>query len=185
MGAIRKQYWTTRKELETIPDADQVERGIWKSYPPCKSGFCRLGRPLFMKVVQLNGKLPWQCFRSNTGSWIAVCDLLKVTIEAETWTLLMEGIGESINTIFKDLFESDQLNRFLREHRWKPVGALPSSPGNICFDIPFLPRIIDPAKNYHGVLSRQIKSALFTDGWRKFKFAPSSRRRFSKRIKKG
>jgi hypothetical protein len=143
-----------------------------------------VGKPLFMKVVQINGKLPWQCFRSNTGSWIAVCDLLRVTIEAKTWTLLMERMGESINTIFKDLFESDHLDRFLREHGWHLASALPSSPGNICFDIPFLPRIIDPAKNYHKGLSSLIKSALFTDGWRKLKFASSSRLP-RKQIKKG
>jgi len=76
-----------------------------------------------MTVVQINGKLPWKCFRSKPGSWIAVCDLLKVTIEADTWALLMQDIGESVNTIFKDLFESDQLDHFLRVQEWQSAGS--------------------------------------------------------------
>lgn len=76
-----------------------------------------------MTVVQINGKLPWKCFRSKTGSWIAVCDLLKVAIEADTWALLMQDIGESVNTIFKDLFESDQLDHFLRVQEWQSAGS--------------------------------------------------------------
>ena len=138
-----------------------------------------------MTVVEINGKLPWKCFRSKTGSWIAVCDLLKVTIEADTWALLMQDIGESVNTIFKDLFESDQLDHFLRVQEWQSAGTLPSSPGHIYFDIPFVPSIVDPEKYYRKGLRSLIKSALFTDGWRKFKFSPSSRRLPRKRIKKG
>ena len=148
-----------------------------------KSNIARKG---FSKtVVQINGKLPWKCFRSKTGSWIAVCDLLKVTIEAETWALLMQDVGESVNTIFKDLFESDQLDQFLREHGWQWAGTLPSRPEYIYFDIPFVPSIADPEKYYHKGLRSLIKSAFFTDGWRKFKFSPSSRRLPRKRIKKG
>jgi hypothetical protein len=64
---------------------------------------------------------------------------------------------------------------------WK----LPSSPGHIYFDIPFVPSIVDPETYYRKGLRSLIKSALFTDGWRKFKFSPSSRRLPRKRIKKG
>ena len=137
-----------------------------------------------MPVVQINGKVPWQCFRSSGGSWIAVCDLLKLTIEAETWALLMEGIGKSINAIFKERFESDQLDQFLREHGWKPAGELPSSPKTIYFDIPFLASIAGEKKHHQKMLRALIKSALFKDGWRKFKFQPASQRLPRKRKKK-
>ena len=160
----------------------EKQKGKWKTLT-IKAKWCPAG--LVMTVVQINGKLPWKCFRLNTGSWIAVCDVLKVTVEAETWALLMKDIDESINTIFNDLFESDQLDQFLRQHGWTWVDVLPSTPEYIHFDIPFLPSIADPKKYYRKGLRSLIKSALFTDGWRKFKFPPASRPLPRKQTKRG
>lgn len=96
-----------------------------------------------MTVIQIQGKTEWKCFRARGGNWIAICDPLSLTIQSETWATLMEDIAHSLNAMFSDLLKSGELERFFRDHGWRPIGRIPSRPADIWFDVPFTTKTAD------------------------------------------
>jgi hypothetical protein len=88
-------------------------------------------------VVKIEGKAVWKCFRAKGGNWVAICDPLGLTIQSETWADLIEDIVHALNAMFRDLLKSQELERFLRDLGWRPVGRIPSKPTNVFFDFPF------------------------------------------------
>ena len=94
-----------------------------------------------MVVVKIDGKTDWNCFRAKgEGNWIGVCDPLGLTIQSDTWANLMGDIGLTINAMFIDLLESQDLTQFLRDRGWQPVGKIPKKPTDVWFDVPFFPK---------------------------------------------
>jgi hypothetical protein len=94
-----------------------------------------------MKLIKINGEVPWRVAQAEGGQWVGVCDPLKLTIQAPSWADLMEDIGETLNVVFHDLLKSNELERFLRDRGWTPVEPLPEDDDSIAFDIPFLPSL--------------------------------------------
>ena len=74
---------------------------------------------------------------ADTGYWIAVCDPLRQTVSGETWAELNESIADTIDLIFRELLETNQLRPFLREHGWSLQQRLPERPRNVRFDVPW------------------------------------------------
>lgn len=89
-----------------------------------------------MTIVKVEAAVNWKYFRGAGGNWIAICDPLALTVQSETWAFLMEDIAETLNAMFKDLLASNELNRFLRDRGWQPIGMLPSNHDDIWFDVP-------------------------------------------------
>ena len=101
---------------------------------------------LVQTVIHIEGKVDWVCWRGNGGHWIGICDPLKLTAQADTWFELMESIGETIDSVMKDLLQTGDLYRFLQDHGWKPRNPIPKqlTPEEIAdyrFDIPFMPHM--------------------------------------------
>lgn len=91
-----------------------------------------------IRVVE--GEATFRCFRTKGGGhWVAVCDPLKITVQSDTWSDLMEDIGLSLEAILKDLLSSNELGRFLKDNGWKVYGAIPSPQEDVRFDVPFVP----------------------------------------------
>jgi hypothetical protein len=88
-------------------------------------------------VVRIEGNLAWQCLRTQSGEWVAVCDPLKLTLQSDTFASLMEDISITLNDIFKDLVASNEFDKFLRDKGWRAVGPVPQAPENVQFDMPF------------------------------------------------
>jgi hypothetical protein len=93
-------------------------------------------------TVRIEAKLQWGCFRAKGGSWIGVCDPLKLTVQADTWAELMEDIGHTLDAMLSDLLKTNELDKFLREHGWQVRGTIPHRPKNVRFDVPFIPAIM-------------------------------------------
>jgi hypothetical protein len=96
-------------------------------------------------IIRVQGNVPWKCFLSKEGVWIAICDPLKLTLQAETFGDLMEDIAMSLNAIFKDLLISNELDKFLQEHGWGLAGQMPNSMDDVRFDMPFIPAVVAAA----------------------------------------
>lgn len=96
-------------------------------------------------IIRVQGNAPWTCFLSKEGVWIAICDPLKLTLQADTFGDLMEDIAMSLNAIFKDLLISDELGKFLQEHGWELAGQMPNSMDDVRFDMPFIPAVVAAA----------------------------------------
>lgn len=90
-------------------------------------------------VVRVDAKLAWKVRQGHGGNWVAICDPLGLTIQAETWTELMEDIGLTIDAMLKDLLNSKELEQFLRERGWKLIGSMPRPHKDLRFDLPFFP----------------------------------------------
>ena len=93
-------------------------------------------------VVRVNANVPWKCLRAKGGNWVAVCDPLKLTVQAESYAELMEDIGLTLNGLLADLLASNELNRFLRDHGWVLMGTIPSRREDVRFDVPFFPAMV-------------------------------------------
>lgn len=94
-------------------------------------------------LIRIQAELVWQCFPARGGHWVGVCDPLKLTVQAHTWTELMEDIGHTLDAMLKDLLRTNELDKFLRDHGWTPVGRIPVHPTKeIKFDVPFLPALM-------------------------------------------
>jgi hypothetical protein len=68
--------------------------------------------------VRIDANLPWRYTIGRGGNYVAVCDPLKLTLQAESWDELMEDTSDVLNSIFHDLLRANELDRFLRDHGW-------------------------------------------------------------------
>lgn len=98
----------------------------------------RMVTPTQTFFVRINANLPWRFTIGKGGNFVAVCDPLKLTLQAKTWADLMEDTSDVLNAIFHDLLSSNELDRFLREHGWAAVGQITAPLENVRFDVPFL-----------------------------------------------
>ena len=90
------------------------------------------------------GPIHWSARRSG-DCWIAVCDAIGLTVESGTWAELMEDIAAALDAVFKDLWASGDLERFLRDHELlppEPVAETMRLATEPVFDIPFLPALV-------------------------------------------
>jgi hypothetical protein len=83
----------------------------------------------------INANLTWKYTRARGGNYVAVCDALKLTLQAKTFSELMEDINFTLDALLKDLLSSNELDSFLRERGWSAAGNIPQR--NVRFDVPF------------------------------------------------
>jgi hypothetical protein len=94
--------------------------------------------------IRINGQVSWRCFLASGGHWIGVCDPLKLTLQSDTWQELMEDMAISLDALLKELFSSNEFDRFLRDHGWTVTGSVPVRMENVRFDLPFIPAMVAP-----------------------------------------
>ncbi len=88
--------------------------------------------------VEVKANLLWKVLRAKTGQWIGICDPLRLTLQSDTYAELMEDIGLALDGMLRDLLETNDLERFFREHGWKTLsGTIPTRQEEVRFDVPF------------------------------------------------
>ena len=50
-------------------------------------------------VLHINGNVQWRCLRAKGGNWVAECEPLKLTLQAETWGEMMEDIAYTLDAM--------------------------------------------------------------------------------------
>jgi hypothetical protein len=93
-------------------------------------------------VVRIDGRVECKILRAKGGNWLAICESLKLTLQADTWANLMENIALTLDAILKDLLSSNELDKFMREHGWTLIGSIPHRRAGMRFDLPFFPAIM-------------------------------------------
>ena len=96
-----------------------------------------------VQLVKVDARVQWKMTQTRNGNYIAVCDPLRLTLEADNWADLMEDISITLDALLKDLLETNELNQFLLDHGWKLAGAIPTRHEGIRFDVPFFPAMAD------------------------------------------
>ncbi len=88
-------------------------------------------------VVQVQAQVKWEFYQDQPSKrWIAVCNPLGITIEADTHTELRENIEDALRLFMRSTFEDGELERFLREHGWKALNIPANARANdIKFDV--------------------------------------------------
>jgi hypothetical protein len=88
-------------------------------------------------VVRIQGNVQWQWRVGSGGNYVAMCDPLKITLQATSWIELMEDISSSLDALLKDLLESNEFDAFMREQGWHLLAPIPARPKGMRFDVPF------------------------------------------------
>jgi hypothetical protein len=87
--------------------------------------------------VQIEGSLQWRYKKSAEGPFVAVCDALKLTLESDSWSDLLEDMALAIDAILKEMFATNEFERFLRDRGWNVVGPIPNRLTDVQFEVPF------------------------------------------------
>jgi len=90
-------------------------------------------------IIQIQANIVWE-IRQDVASrqYLAVCHPLKLTVQGETWSALVESISETLDAVFEDLMDTGELDRFLEDHGWRMQGQLPQRhKRNVRFNIPW------------------------------------------------
>jgi len=89
-------------------------------------------------IVHVNANITWGVKKTEAGNWLAICDSLKLTLQARTYAELMEDIGLTLDALIKELLSTNDLDRFMREHGWKlePVPKR-TKQEDVFYDVPF------------------------------------------------
>ena len=88
-------------------------------------------------LVHIEANVPWMWRKGSGGNYVAVCDPLKITLQATTYSELMEDIANSLDALLKDLLESHELERFMQDQGWRAAEPIPARPMDMRFDVPF------------------------------------------------
>lgn len=99
-------------------------------------------------LVRIDANLQWRFTIGKGGNYVAVCDPLRLTLQAGTWAELMEDTSDVLNAIFLDLLSENKLDSFLRAHGWNMRGQVPPHAENVRFDVPFF--FVPEMANPHG-----------------------------------
>jgi hypothetical protein len=88
-------------------------------------------------VVQIQSKLLWKYGQTKQGSYVAVCDAISQTVQARRFSELLETMSEALDSTFRELFSTGDLETFLRERGWSTDIPVPPNKGRVRFEIPF------------------------------------------------
>ncbi len=90
------------------------------------------------ETVHIDGKFLWRWGRSKNGVYVAICDAIQQTVQADRFEELIEIMNEALDSTFRDLFKSGDLDKFLRSNGWTKQETSERRKGaNVRFDVPF------------------------------------------------
>lgn len=98
--------------------------------------------------VLVQGQLQWEFWRTEAGTFLAGCRPLKLTLEAERFGELLEDIELALDALLKEMFRTNDFDRFLRERGWIVQGPIPAQLNDVRFDVPF--EVIRASQAKHG-----------------------------------
>lgn len=101
-------------------------------------------------TVHIKAKLMWKWGRTKHGNYVAVCDPIAQTVQAAKFSELLETIQESLDSTFRELLSTGDLERFLSDRGWSSDTPAPHN-RNVRFEVPF---------DLTGVQTRDLKEAL-------------------------
>lgn len=88
-------------------------------------------------IVQVQATLVWEGYHDpKSHTWIGVCKALNLNAIGDTWDELQECANDAMQALFLDLFQTGELEAFLRANDWRRTGELPPAGGRVRFDVP-------------------------------------------------
>jgi predicted RNase H-like HicB family nuclease len=121
-----------RTTLRQLPDAYRA--GIMSA---AMDGPANLRFSSSAVLVHIEGNVPWRWRKGSGGNYVAICDPLKITLQARSYQELTEDIADALDALLKDLLDSNEFDQFMRDHGWTLLAPLPARPKDVKFDLPF------------------------------------------------
>jgi hypothetical protein len=88
-------------------------------------------------VIRIEGNVQWQWRVASGGNYVAMCDPLRITLQAASWSELMEEISTTLDALLKDLVETNEFDQFMQEHGWRSVETIQGHSRDMRFEVPF------------------------------------------------
>lgn len=89
-------------------------------------------------LVRIEGNVPWMWRKGSGGNYVAICEPLKITLQARSYSELMEDISSSLDALLKELMETQDFERFMQDQGWHLSAPMPARPQqDMRFDVPF------------------------------------------------
>jgi len=85
------------------------------------------------QIVQIEAKLEWRATIGPSGAWVGVCEPLHLVVQADSWSELIAAGATTVQALFRDLLEDNELDGFLRAHGWRAADPLPARDGDVEF----------------------------------------------------
>jgi predicted RNase H-like HicB family nuclease len=93
-----------------------------------------------VRVVHINARVQWVFTQdAPSGRWVAVCEPLGLTVEGHTHAEMREHIDEALNLILRNMVQSGEIDRFLRDRGWQAQNMPPANQlaaARLRFDVP-------------------------------------------------
>lgn len=90
------------------------------------------------QIVKIEARVQWVTFSSPTSKRIiGVCDMLNLSLEADSQEELRSLIPETINLLMVDLLQDNELDQFLREKGWRATNIPVQNDSDVQFNVPF------------------------------------------------
>ena len=77
-------------------------------------------------LVRIEGNVPWSWRKGSGGNYVAICEPLKITLQARSYSELMEDISLTLDAMMYDLLANNEFDRFMRDHGWQLQQAIPA-----------------------------------------------------------
>jgi hypothetical protein len=101
-------------------------------------------------VVRVESNVEWKWRVGAGGNYVAVCDPLKLTLQAKTWSDLVEDMNDTLGALDSDLVACNEFDSFMQEHGWTLAETLPMQTKNVRYEVPFSIQPFVGAMNEHG-----------------------------------
>ena len=132
MGKLFGHVWCSTESVRTYLTDMATTRSIRKP----KLGTTTARGPM-TTVIHIQGKLVWKWCLTKQGNYIAICDAMAATVQASKFRELLESIDEALESTFRDLFSTGDLEKFLQERGWSSDLPPHRSQRHVRFEMPF------------------------------------------------
>ncbi len=89
-------------------------------------------------IVTIHANISWRARKSDLSDrWIAVCDVLNLSMEADSLDEMHSVISETFHALFTDLLQGNELNEFLTARGWSAAGVPTNRNEKVAFDVPW------------------------------------------------
>ncbi len=90
--------------------------------------------------VTIDASVEWLVTDTESGYYVAFCEGLTMATQGETWSQLMQNIGDAMSLLFLSLLIEGEIDEFFSDRGWtKPPGLEVGTP----IDMPFIAQQVD------------------------------------------
>lgn len=88
-------------------------------------------------VIEIQAQVPWQARQTASSRWIAICEPMNLSTEANSLDELYSVINETMQLVLTDLLEDNELDSYLRDRGWTALNMPSHVSADVEFNVPW------------------------------------------------